>query len=116
MTSLYARVNRNRYFPLNNSGYAVDYLATEMAVWKSLVFQTAGAGKEFGKINRSEVMTYKHGWCFPVKLLARCLAQVRKYFLPLLFDHFSDRRKLSKALKIMVGPCGLEPQTSTVSR
>jgi hypothetical protein len=25
------------------------------------------------------------------------------------------RRKLSKVLKIMVGPCGFEPQTSTVS-
>jgi hypothetical protein len=25
------------------------------------------------------------------------------------------RRKLSKVLKKMVGPCGLEPQTSTVS-
>jgi hypothetical protein len=27
-----------------------------------------------------------------------------------------SRRKLSKVLKIMVGPCGLEPQTSTVSK
>jgi hypothetical protein len=26
------------------------------------------------------------------------------------------RRKLSKVLKVMVGPCGLEPQTSTVSK
>ena len=50
------------------------------------------------------------------------LTQVNEWNLLDPNDHFTGevsvgfRRKLSKVLKIMVGPCGLEPQTSTVSK
>ena len=50
------------------------------------------------------------------------LTQVNEWNLLDPNDHFTGevsvgfRRKLSKVLKIMVGPSGLEPETSTVSK